>query len=251
MGDEQYYLIVEEELKDEKIDKALWAKASALGKGDEQVTRSRYIQMRVEILKEEAIQITREATKEKVKAEIKYWSILSAKVISGVAVVAFLIILVFEITDNIQHSRQHYMNEKINNKILVCSNDEGEKYVREKVARRDINQGLEKANKLLFSKEYGTSREEITFIPFQLTEEQKKSGYFTYEEYKMKQSDITHHFIGVDYEYYSFSPPSDNDKITQLTFKETEGNTYHLTQSEHLRKDPQTEKITEYNCISD
>ena len=50
MGDEQYYLIVEEELKDGKIDEALWAKASALGKGDDLEARLQYIKLRVEAL---------------------------------------------------------------------------------------------------------------------------------------------------------------------------------------------------------
>ena len=54
MGDEQYYFIVEEELKGGKIDKALWAKVSALGKDDDLQTRLQYIKLRVEALENEA-----------------------------------------------------------------------------------------------------------------------------------------------------------------------------------------------------
>ena len=52
MGDEQYFLKVEQELKDEKIDKALWAKASALGSDDQDI-RKQYVLLRVEALKKE------------------------------------------------------------------------------------------------------------------------------------------------------------------------------------------------------
>ena len=53
MGDEQYFLKVEQELKDEKIDKALWVKASVLGSDDQDI-RKQYIILRVEELKKEA-----------------------------------------------------------------------------------------------------------------------------------------------------------------------------------------------------
>jgi hypothetical protein len=52
MGDEQYFLKVEQELKDEKIDKALWAKSSVLGSDDQDI-RKQYVLLRVEALKKE------------------------------------------------------------------------------------------------------------------------------------------------------------------------------------------------------
>lgn len=56
MGDERFYKRVEDELngKPRKFtDKALWTKAEVLSKGDEEETRYKYIELRVEKLVEE------------------------------------------------------------------------------------------------------------------------------------------------------------------------------------------------------
>ena len=56
MGDEKFYKRVEDELngKPRKFtDKALWTKAEVLSKGDEEKTRYKYIELRVEKLVEE------------------------------------------------------------------------------------------------------------------------------------------------------------------------------------------------------
>ena len=276
MGDEQYYLIVEQELKDDKIDKALWAKASALCQGDEQKTRYQYIQLRVEDLKQEASQRQSEATKEKAKK----WSILSAKVIGGIAAVSIFIVLCI-----LSYERyQSYLDEELTYR-LVCSNvtttynstdnkidyiinaEEGEKIVHKQIPRRDFSLGLKIGRNLDFHspEEPHHTKHRYERYEVKITEEQKKiSGYFTY------QDDITHRFEKTDFVnrlactgpiFYNPMNSANrrectredhgNDKITRLKFLETEGNTYYLTQSEYLRKDPQTDKETEYKCISD
>lgn len=52
MSDKELYLLVIEELKTIRH-KALWKKASALAKGDPKETRSKYIALRVEMLKDD------------------------------------------------------------------------------------------------------------------------------------------------------------------------------------------------------
>jgi len=91
MGDEQYYLIVEQELKDEKIDKALWAKASALAKGNDVETRLQYTQLRLEALEDEASRIQKTEHVKKAKVQVKKYSIIIGKIVIGLVGLAFLI----------------------------------------------------------------------------------------------------------------------------------------------------------------
>jgi hypothetical protein len=53
MDDEKFYQTVAEELRDNRINDALWTKAIAKSQGDENKTKATYIQLRVEQLMQE------------------------------------------------------------------------------------------------------------------------------------------------------------------------------------------------------
>lgn len=50
MNDEKYYKVVADELRENRINDALWTKAIAKSQGDENKTKATYIQLRVEQL---------------------------------------------------------------------------------------------------------------------------------------------------------------------------------------------------------
>lgn len=135
MGDEQYYLIVEEELKDEKVDKALWAKASVLGKGDDLQARVQYIQLRVDALKHEAAEKYKAKKIVQAKAQTKKYSIIAGKIMGGIAVVVLL---------GFAYVRyQDYMNEPIDYMAMECyTDDQRYTYVIFGGQRKDTSLGI-------------------------------------------------------------------------------------------------------------
>ena len=72
MGDEKFYKKVEDELnrKPKYTDRALWSKAEVLCKGDEKLTRYKYIELRVEKLVEK--EKTRKEMQEQLELEKLY-----------------------------------------------------------------------------------------------------------------------------------------------------------------------------------
>ena len=254
MGDEQYYLIVEEELKDGKIDKALWAKASALGKADDLEARLQYIKSRVEALKGEAAGKQKIENVKKIKAQTKKYSIIAGKIVGGLVAVSIIIVVCI-----LSYQRyQSYLDEKLRYE-LICSNENNEAIYRSIIPRRNIKEGLTQVNRI---KRIGDE-----FIPmsydryeWEVNEGESGSGYFAYVE------DKTHLFKNTDYvnravctgsmEYKPFDPnprkctreEDDNDMITTLDFFETKEDTYRLTETFYLRGIPTAAVVTEYSC---
>lgn len=130
MSDENYYLTVEKELEEKNIDNALWSKATALSKGNEDRIRSEYIILRVQVLKNEALEFER-------KKQIKF----SKKVLGFIAGIAFLYFLILQYNE--------YMRELVRYEGLVCltylEEQEYRTYFIIKGRRYDKNKGIEGA----------------------------------------------------------------------------------------------------------
>ena len=80
--------------------RALWAKASVLGKGDDLQARVQYIQLRVDALKHEAAEKYKAKKINKAKAQTKKYSILVGKIIGGAAAVVLLTLAIIQYQDD-------------------------------------------------------------------------------------------------------------------------------------------------------
>ena len=84
MDDKEYYLRAEKEYNSSNLDKATLAKANTLIKGDENQIKYKYIELRAEYLKKEALIST-----------AKKYGKTGAKISGGIAAFFFVLIALF------------------------------------------------------------------------------------------------------------------------------------------------------------